>query len=147
MKKIALLSACAAAILTLPACTPKPMAAEPPAQRARQAYLARTADTPITCTVGPDCTQKWARALEWVTRHSVYSIKTSAPSEIATNGPIEPTTDSAFTVTMTPQDTSTSAIHFSSTCGSQAQQTTAAQCTPTSLELASGFNNYVLYGQ
>jgi len=146
--KTAFAFACAATVLALAACTPpthyadaKPgQLAEPPVQRERLAYLERTADEPVTCTGGPDCASKWARAREWVTKHSSYSIKTNTDSEIATNGPLEPTTDSAFTVTKVALDATTTAIRFASTCGK------TSPCVPSTLELGSSFNNFVMYG-
>lgn len=148
--KTALACICLAAGLMLAACTPptqyaaaKPdLPAQPPVQRERHAYLERMAQAPVTCTNGTDCDQKWARALAWVNQHSSYSIKTSTDIEIATNGPIEPTTDAAFTITRgAGANANTTAIYFSCTCGKD------ARCSPTVLELATSFNNYVTNGQ
>jgi hypothetical protein len=142
---------CAAAIL-LSSCTPPTKYAEvhpgqtpePPVQRERQAYLKQSAQEPVTCSMGADCNEKWARALQWVNMHSQYSVKTSTDSEIMTYGPIEPTTDAAFTITKTPQDSNTSNISFSSTCGMAGGK--PAPCVPTSLELNSEFKDYLLTG-
>jgi hypothetical protein len=144
MRSITLL----AAALLLCSCTPPTgypgsktsQVAEPPVQRERFAYLTRTADVAVTCTAGADCAEKWDRALQWVAKHSVYSIKTHTESEIATNGPIDPTTDSAFTVTKSAQDGNSSVINFSSSCGQ------APACVPTTLENKAAFNSFVLYG-
>lgn len=138
----------ATAVCMLAACTPPTQYAEnkegnpvqPPVQRERMAYLHKTSTAPITCTVGADCAQKWARAQSWVQSHSSYSIKTSTDSEIATSGPIEPTTDSAFTVHKTAGTAGDATIEFSSSCGK------AMFCTPTTLELEASFHNYVMHG-
>lgn len=129
------LIACMATLATLQACQPAPMEAKPPVQRERLSYLKQTGSVPITCSVGTDCDTKWARALEWVTKHSVYSVRIATDSEIITNGPIEPTTDSAFTVTK-----QGGVINFSSSCGA------TPVCSPTALEVRSQFTNYVMYG-
>ncbi len=113
---------------------------QPPVQRQRQSYLARTAQQPVACTMGSDCNEKWSRALQWVSAHSRYSIKTSTESEIATYGPIEPTTDAAFDITRSGLDATTMAIRFSATCGQN------AACVPTTLELNAEFKSYLLTG-
>ncbi len=139
MKSVILVS-CLLAVWTLAGCTPAPINAQPPVQRERAAYLKQTGSIPLTCTVGADCTTKWTRAQQWVLQHSSYSVKTNTDSEISTLGPVEPTTDSAFTVTQSPQDATTHSINFSSTCGS------TPICSPTTPELESSFKNFVLYG-
>ena len=140
--KHAMIITCLSVLLALGACTAKPIpGAQPPGQREHLAYLKKTAAAPLTCRVGADCSEKWARAVAWVTAHSTYSIKTSTNNEITTAGPIEPTTDSAFHVTRTVVDANISAINFSSTCGEN------ALCSPMTLELSTSFHNFVMYGK
>jgi hypothetical protein len=147
------LFACAAAIL-LCSCTPptqypapakKAIAqtnvpAQPPVQRERLAYLAGSAQDPVACTTGADCTEKWSRALSWVFAHSQYSVKTSTESEITTYGPIEPTTDAGYSITKTSEGPTAQAIHFGATCGDK------AACVPTVLEQQADFKNYLVTG-
>ena len=125
----------------LASCIAKPIpGAQPPVQRAQLAYMRKTSATPIECSVGADCSQKWARAGAWVTQHTTYAIKTSTNNEITTAGPIEPTTDAAYQVIRTQVDANTSTINFSATCGDK------ARCSPTVLEQNTAFHNYVMYG-
>jgi hypothetical protein len=131
---------CVIAVSMLTACTASPIPAEPPVQRERIAYLKQAASIPVTCTAGADCTLKWERAHQWVAIHSVYGIKTDTDSELTTNGPVDPATDSAFTIKKTPQDSNTVSITFASSCGK------TPVCSPSALELKAGFNHFVMYG-
>ncbi len=137
--KPAVLSITAACGLLMQACTASVMPAHPPVERAQRAALTATASQPVTCKTGADCEEKWERALTWVKKNSTYSIKTMNDTLIQTAGPIEPTTDAAFTVTRaaTPQG---ARLDFHGDCGA------GASCVPTTLELAASFNRYVMYG-
>jgi hypothetical protein len=69
----------------------------------------------------------------------MYSIVTDTPGLIKTAGPIEPTTDSAFTVTRIPQGAG-AVIRFESDCGRQ------LACVPGPLELRANFARFVMSG-
>lgn len=138
MMKSPTLVASAMLLAALQACTPAPMTAQTPVQRERLAYLNQTSEIPVTCTAGMDCAEKWRRALEWINVHSTYSIKSSTNSEIVTNEPAGPTTDSAFIVSRSPETAEEYIINFSSSCGK------AQDCVPSSLVLHSEFNNFLL---
>jgi hypothetical protein len=127
------------ALVSLAACTPAPIPAQPPVQREQHAALEAAAHQDVTCTAGADCDEKWMRAEVWVKKNSSYSLKQDSDSIIETAGPITPTTDSAFTVTKTTDDKKTYTIHFTSSCGPNA-------CVPTSLELKASFKKFVMYG-
>lgn len=118
----------------------KPVPPQPPAQRAQYAALVQEASISVACADGDDCNSKWKRAGQWVAQNSVYRTNTSTDSEIRTDGPLEPTTDSAFTITKTEATGGASVIYFSSTCGK------TTPCVPSALELKASFKRYVLKG-
>jgi hypothetical protein len=89
---------------------------EPSLTQGEEAALAKEANTLPICTNDADCSEKWSRAVAWVSQNSVYKIKRSAHYIIETYGPSPSGTHMAFTVTREALSDGTYQIKLKGTC-------------------------------
>lgn len=103
----------------------------------QRAQWKQDAAQPLTCSKGPDCEAKWARALTWVQNNAETTIDTANESIITVHIP-QNSSSAIFTITKTKVDPDTYTINFGAGCSSM------LGCTPSILELKASFANYVM---
>ena len=103
----------------------------------RQAQWKQDAAQPLTCSKGPDCEEKWDRALIWVRNNADSAVDTANESIITVHVP-QNSSSAIFTITKDKADPETYTINFRAGCSSM------FGCTPSILELKASFANYVM---
>ena len=100
--------------------------------------LKHAAKRPVTCDAGKDCTEKWARALQWVKKNSRYPIETKSNDLIKTEGSSSLSPFPAFTNTKVEDNNNIYTIRFEGYCDD------SFGCSPPLLELKASFVNFVM---
>lgn len=104
----------------------------------QQAALQQDANQPVTCKAGPDCEEKWSRAVQWVKQNSEYKFQTVSDNVIQTMGPLAHDPSAAFTITKVATGHNTYEIDFDGGCDAM------FGCMPSLLASKASFVDYVM---
>jgi len=100
----------------------------------------RAATAPLICAHADECARWWARAQQWVSRHSEYPVQTASDSLIVTTGPEGGSGKLAYQITRTANADGSETIGFAAHCDSM------TGCRPDPWQAAAEFKQFVRAG-